>query len=71
MVAYSSLVDGGSEHMGSENFSKMAGNIGSYKNSRILESLTKYSKRISRTRLWVMEGMTHKAQYMELIKAFE
>lgn len=69
MVAFI-LVDGGSEHMGSENFGKMAGNIVATKIPEFLESLANILNQSPEPDFGTWR-MTYKAQYMELIKAFE
>ena len=64
------LVDGGSEHMGSENFGKMAGNIVATKIPEFLETLANILNESSEPDFGTWR-LTHKAEYMELIKAFE
>ena len=60
MVAFI-LVDGGSEHMGSENFGKMAGNIVATKIPEFLESFGKYSKTNLQNQTLDMENDTQSA----------
>ncbi len=64
------LVDGGSEHMGSENFGKMAGHIVATKIPEFMEALANTLNESPEPDFGSWR-MTHKAQYMELIKAFE
>lgn len=64
------LVDGGSEHMGSEQFGKMAGNIVA---TKIPEFMAELAKKLNKAEepdfgAW---RLTHKGEYLELIKSFE
>ena len=64
------LVDGGSEHMGSENFSKMAGHIVATKIPEFMEALANKLNEAPEPDFGTWR-LTHKGEYMELIKAFE
>jgi nitrite/sulfite reductase ferredoxin domain protein len=64
------LVDGGSEHMGSESFGKMAGHIVATKIPKFMEALANTLNESPEPDFGTWR-LTHKAQYMELIKAFE
>ncbi|PQL20219.1 ferredoxin [Veillonella denticariosi JCM 15641] len=64
------LVDGGSEHMGSENFGKMAGNIVSTKIPEFMEALANILNEAPEPDFGSWR-LTHKSEYMNLIKSFE
>ena len=64
------LVDGGSEHMGSENFGKMAGHIVATKIPEFMEALVNKLNEAPEPDFGTWR-LTHKGEYMELIKAFE
>jgi len=64
------LVDGGSEHMGSENFGKMAGHIVATKIPEFMEALANKLNEAPEPDFGTWR-LTHKGEYMELIKAFE
>ena len=64
------IVDGGSEHMGSESFGKMAGNIVAAKIPAFMEALANILNEAPEADFGSWR-LTHKTQYMELVKAFE
>ena len=64
------IVDGGSEHMGSESFGKMAGNIVAAKIPAFMEALANILNEAPEADFGSWR-LTHKTQYMDLIKSFE
>lgn len=64
------IVDGGSEHMGSESFGKMAGNIVAANIPAFMEALANILNEAPEADFGSWR-VTHKAQYMDLIKSFE
>lgn len=64
------IVDGGSEHMGSESFGKMAGNIVAANIPAFMEALANILNEAPEADFGSWR-LTHKAQYMDLIKSFE
>lgn len=64
------IVDGGSEHMGSESFGRMAGNIVAAKIPAFIEALANILNEAPEADFGSWR-LTHKAQYMDLIKSYE
>lgn len=64
------LVDGGSEHMGSEQFGKMAGNIEAVRIPAFMADLANMLNAAEEPDFATWR-INHKAEYMELIKSYE